>query len=342
MKKIIASLFITTLVLSSNSCSSDVSQINTNNQNNLVTAQSSNLKDSVYPFEVKKDFLPLYNQTQWTYDIFDKDNKFITSVTKSLDVSNENSLELDSKDNYYVVALKKTYSNPDIAKDSEPFEFIRRRDNQLAYGRLDDITYYPEGGRSTRSYDPHQFRPYANFTNKLESITVKAGTFQCVKSEFTLKLDKYTIWYAQGIGEVKRIKEGYFSSFRYELSKYDSISKVFVLNKEIIALKDVSTSIINKANEFKNQYLQLNKLPANLFDIKSSSSSISDIRIIRDNYKKVYEITYVTKNDKDNVSLLVSLDNSNSVTNLSVSSDNNGKPIYQGKIVDKLPTLEKK
>src|SRR5438128_1029574 len=71
--------------------------------------QSQNVKASIYPFDVQKDFFPLYNTSNWKYDVFDKDNKLVTTLNKTLDVTNEFSLDHDIKNNYYVTALKKTY-----------------------------------------------------------------------------------------------------------------------------------------------------------------------------------------------------------------------------------------
>ncbi len=344
MKKL-SKMFVSSLILLSfSSCSSSVNTTDViNNQN--VNIQTNQTKEDIYPFELNEDFFPLYNATQWKYDIFDtKTNKLVTTLTKTLDASNESSLEHDKKNNYYLIGLKKSYSTD--VKDTEAFEFIRRRANQLAFGKIDDLTYYPDKQKDniSKTYNPYDFRAFSDFSSsKLETVKVKAGTFQCIKSEFTLKLDKYTIWYAKGIGEVKRIKQGYFNGFRFELSEYNNTAKQFVLSKQTISLRDLSTDIQAKANAVKDQFLKLNGLPNDIFLLKSSSTILIENRVLKDNYKKTYQIHYVNKSlaSKENVTLVVYMSFDGSVKHIIVAGEENAKPIYQGKIVDKLPLINK-
>lgn len=345
MKKL-EKIFVSSIILFTiNACSNTTSPNLIDNQAQTVNAQSET-RDSVYPFEVTKDFYPLYNTTQWKYDVFDsKSNKLVTSVTKTLDVSNENSLELDKKNNYYLVALKKSYSDASI-KDPEAYEFIRRRNNQLAFGKLDDLTYYPEKQKAypSKTYNAYDFRPYSDFSSsKLETVKVKAGTFQCLKSEFTLKLDKYTIWYAKGVGEVKRLKEGYFNGYRYELSEYSNAAKQFVLNKEVIGVKDLATDLQNKANAIRDEFIKINNLPSDLFSMKTNNTISVENKVVKDNYKKNFEISYINRSlsSKDNVTLVINAGTDGMIRNVAVIGDNNGKPTYQGKVTDKLPLIKK-
>jgi hypothetical protein len=282
---------------------------------------------------------------QWKYDVYDtKSNKFITSVTKTLDVSNESSLEVDKKNNYYLVALKKSYSDPSI-KDPETYEFIRRRNNQLAFGKLDDITYYPDKQNSiSKGFNAYEFRPYSDFSStKLESVKVKAGTFQCIKSEFTLKLNKYTIWYAKGVGEVKRIKEGYLNGFRYELSEYNNAAKQFVLAKEVVTLKDLPTELQTKVNTLKDDFIKINDLPNDLFTIKSNNTIFVENKVTKNNYKKMYEISFINKSlaSKDNVNLNIDASIDGKIVNVNVVGENSDKATYKGKTIEKLPLIKK-
>jgi hypothetical protein len=311
----------------------------------IISAEST--KDTIYPFETQKDFFPLYNTSTWKYDIYnEKDNKFITSLTKTLDVANEDSLDHDKTNNYFVVSLKKSYANPLAFKDKEPYEYFRRRDNQLAYGKLDNLAYYPGNVKTNAkrgSYDPYLFRPFSAFpTSKLETVTVKAGTFQCVKSEFTLGLDSYTIWYAKGIGEVKRIRDtSGFYTYRYELSEFNNSNKQFLLSKEVISISDLPSTIKEKTALIKNEYLKINELPANLFDLKPSNSIFVDVRVLKHNREGVYEVVYINKSlvSKDNVNFSVLVGQDTTVKNISAFGENQSKPVYNGKIVDKLPSL---
>jgi hypothetical protein len=344
MKRLTPLILASVLMLSLVACGTDI-------QRNLAPAEQTNTfaentKDTVYPFDIQKDFFPLYNPTSWKYEIYDqKTNKYITSLTKTLDVNNENSLDLDNKNNYFVVSLKKSYATPGVFKDKEPYEYFRRRDNQLAYDRTDNLAYYPGKTKtSSRSgYDPYQFRPFSNFAaNKLETVTVKAGTFQCLKSEFTLGLDSYTIWFAKGVGEVKRIRDtSGFYTYRYELSEFNNSNKQFVLSKEFITISDLPATVKEKASFIKNEYLKINELPADLFDGKPSSSIFVDIRVLRHNRENSYEIVYVNKSliSKDNVNFTVLLANDMTIKNMAAFGENQEKPVYKGKIVDKLPTL---
>lgn len=309
-------------------------------QDQNVTAQS---KSSLYPFDINKDFYPLYNSTNWKYDVYDsKSNKFITSVTKTLDVANESSLELDKKNNYYLVALKKSYSDPSI-KDPETYEFIRRRNNQLAFGKLDDLTYYPEQ-KSKNGFNPLEFRPFVNFdSKKLETVKVKAGTFQCIKTEFTLKMDKYTIWYAKGVGEVKRLKEGYFNGFRYELSEHNNSAQQFVLTRELLSLNEVPAKIVEKVNTIKNDFIKLNELPSDVFTIKNTSIFVEN-RVVKDNNKKLFHITFTNKglSSKDNINLIIDTSFEGSIMNVMIEGENNStKATYKGKVIDKLPLIKR-
>lgn len=344
MKKL-STMFVSSLILLAVSgCSSSVTSPQINLEQ-AVNAQSTQTKADIYPFEVNKDFFPLYNATQWKYDVYDKSNKLVTTMTKVLDVSNEKSLEVDKPNNFYLVALKQSFSNSEI-KITEPYEYIRRRNNQLAYGKVDDITYYPDKQKSNpnKAYNPYEFRAFSDFSSsKLETIKVKAGTFQCIKSEFTLKLDKYTIWYAKGVGEVKRLKEGYFNGYRYELSEYNNTVKQFVLNREAMTVKDLPADIQTKSNAVKDQFLKLNSLPADVFSVKTSASIFVENKVVKDNYKKNYEISYINKSlsNKDNITLIVNISTDGTIKDVYVSDDNNGKPTYQGKVVDKLPLINK-
>lgn len=343
MKKL-GKLIAVSCLLVINACSGVTSPNNYTTQDQTVTAQAQS-KDSVYPFEVNKDFYPLYNSTSWKYDVYDvKSNKLITSVKKTLDVSNEASLELDKKNNYYVVALKKSYSDPTI-KDPEVYEFIRRRNNQLAFGKLDDLTYYPEKQKSSNAFNPLDFRAFVDFgSKKTETVKVKAGTFECIKTEFTLKMDKYTIWYAKGVGEVKRLKEGYFNGFKYELSEYSNAAKQFVLTKEVLPLTEVPTKIIEKINVIKNDFIKVNELPNDIFTMKNTSIFV-DIKALKDNNKKIYEITFTNRglSSKDNVNLIITTSLEGSVLNVMITGENNSlKATYKGKVIDKLPLIIKK
>ena len=344
MKRLNTVLLSSVFILSLVACGTNTSNLPSSDR---VNSLSVNTKDSVYPFELQKDFFPLYNASTWKYDIYDKDNKLVTNVTKTLDVNNEDSLDFDKKNNYYVVSLKKTYANPTAIKDKDPFEYFRRRDNQLAYGKMDNLYYYPGKAKAEKgSYDPYLFRPFSTFpTSKLETVTVKAGTFQCVKSEFSIApLDKYTIWYAKGVGEVKRIYDrSGFSTFRFELTEFSNTEKQFLLKKEIISLKELPASLTSKTNMVKNEYLKINELPLDLFEIQSSSSIYTDIIVFHDNSKNTFDINFVNKSliSKDNINLHVSLSSDAGVKNISVFGENQGKPIYKGKVVDKLPVIKK-
>lgn len=302
-------------------------------------------KNSAYPFDTQKDFFPLYNASSWSYDVYDKEKKLVTTLTKTLDVMNENSLDMDKKNNYYVVALKKTYSNPEV-KDKEPYEFLRRRDTQIAYGKYDNIGYYPDNRKNvTNGFDPNAFRPFINFQKaKTEKITVKAGTFDCLKAEFSIApLDKYTIWYAKGIGEVKRIVDSSgFRSYTYELSSYN-LSSQFMLRREYLTSDKAPEAVMNLADLIKTDYLTLNELPKDLFERKSGNTLFVEKTIAIDNYKKVYEINFVNRSlvSKDNVNLTIVLNaHDNRVQNLLVTGHNNSKPQYNGKVVDKLPSIK--
>ncbi|MFN8577934.1 MAG: hypothetical protein U0354_13870, partial [Candidatus Sericytochromatia bacterium] len=314
------------------------------NQEQIINAQSQS-KDSIYPFDINKDFYPLYNSTQWKYDVYTtENNKLITSMTKTLDVSNEASLELDKKNNYYIVALKKSYSDPNI-KDPQTYEFIRRRNNQLAFGKFDDLTYYPSKQNSiSKDFDPYNFRAYSDFNSgKLETVKVKAGTFQCIKSEFTLKMDTYTIWYAKGVGEVKRIKQGYTNGFRYELSEYNSSAKQFVLAKETMTLKDLPSDLQTKVNTLKDEFIKINELPNDLFTMKTSNTIFVENKVVKDNYKKQYEISFTNRSlsSKDNVTLIIDCLIDGTVKNVTVVGENNTKATYKGKTIEKLPLIKK-
>ena len=312
---------------------------------NNISALST--KDSAYPFDVNKDFFPLYNQTFWKYDVFNDKNQVISTLTKTLDVSNENSVELDNENKYYVVGFKNEYSNPAAIKDTT-YDYFRRKDNQVAYGKTDNLTYYPDPKSKNvavnSSYDPYQFRPFVIFNNpKLEQVKVKAGTFQCVKSEFTLGLDKYIIWHAKGIGEVKRIKESLKGTFRFELSEYNNTVKQFAIRKETLEFKNLPANISSKAIQMKADYLRVNQLPENLFEGVSSSSILIQKTATFDHYTKTYEIRFINKSiiSKNNVNLLISSDKEGNIKGVNAFGENNDKPMYNGKVVDKLPAIIK-
>jgi Tfp pilus assembly protein PilP len=61
MKKLEKLFALSSLLLVISACSSTTSPDLTLNQEQTVTAQS---KESVYPFEVNKDFYPLYNSME--------------------------------------------------------------------------------------------------------------------------------------------------------------------------------------------------------------------------------------------------------------------------------------
>lgn len=334
MKKTL-SLILPSIVLSIvTACSNQ--QIIQTDVNELTTISSSNsLKTSAYPFDVNKDFFPLYDQSFWKYEVFDSKNKLVSTLTKTLNAtSNESSIELDNKNKYYVTIMKKEYSNQEV-KDKTTYEYLRRRDNQLAYGKFDNLTYYPS---SNKSFDPYDFRPFIKFeSNKLETVKVKAGSFQCLKTEFTLGMDKYTIWYAKGVGEVKRVKEGYFDSYTYSLSEYSNTSKQFVIRKENLDFNKLPKNIIEKCESVKSSYLKINQLPADLFESKVLVPKTA----YNDFVKNVFEITYSNRGIslKEVVTLKVLVDKDGNIKDMLVSGDGVEKPTYNGKLVDKLPTL---
>jgi len=300
-------------------------------------------KDTVYPFDNQKDFFPLYNTSSWNYEVYDQEKKLVTTLTKTLDVQNENSLDFDKKNNYYIVSLKKNYANQQI-KDREPFEYLRRRENQIAYGKYDQLGLYLDKKNDSNAYDPYKFRAFVDFQKaKTEKITVKAGTFDCLKAEFAIApLDKYTIWYAKGIGEVKRIVDSSgFRSYTYELSSYN-LSAQFMLRREYLTNDRLPENILKLADEVKSNYLTLNELPKDLFERKSNNTIFVEKNIAIDNYKKVYELSFINRSlvSKDNINLTLVLNVAdNAIQNLSVTGQNKAKPIYNGKIVDKLPTI---
>lgn len=301
----------------------------------------SNLKADVYPFDVKKDFYPLYEGSNWKYEIFDKNKKLLGTSTKSVNSNSLDSIESDKKNNYFIISMKKD-QNVNTNEKSE-FEQIRRQGNKLAFGRYDNPLYYPSGSEKiTKAFDPYLFRPFVDFAanNKTETIKVKAGTFQCVKTEFTINLDAFTIWYAKDIGEIKRIKESsYGNYFNYELSEYNLPSKNFVIKKDSLSLDKIPTNIKYKAELAKKEYLKINQLPEGLFD-SSSFLGFATAYVSHDNIKNLYDISYVSKSlaGKDNVRLQLSLDHESNIKNMSTLNENNEKSTYKGTVVDKIPT----
>jgi hypothetical protein len=126
------------------------------------------------------------------------------------------------------------------------------------------------------------------------------------------------------------------------LAEFNNSEKQFLLKKEVISIKELPASITTKTNQVKSEYLKLNELPADLFEIQSSSSIYTEITAVHDNSKNTYDIHFVNKSlaSKDNVNLHVSLASDASIKNLSVFGENQGKPTYKGKVVDKLPVIK--
>jgi len=324
------------------SCS-DLNISNTNINEQLLSSQS---KSDLYPFDINKDFFPLYENSYWKYDIYDSSKNLLSTLTKILTYQKGESITLDSRNKYYISSFYKSYSNPQSVKDKDGFDFIRRRENKLAFGKVDSINYYPQGIKNNSLIDLNAFRPFINFDkSKTEKITVKAGTFDCVKARFDIvPLDSYTVWYAKGIGEIKRVRDGSgIYNFTYELSEYSLGEKKFFIKNEKMDFNSLPKTLIEKANLMKNDYIKLNQLPENLFDIKSDSSIFVDKYAIKDNVTKNYEIYFQNKslNSKDNINLLINVDLEFNIKSISVNGENNNKPTYKGKIVDKLPTLVK-
>lgn len=318
-------------------------------QENLIeqtqkTSIQSTLKTDVYPFDTQKDFFPMYDKSTWKYDITDQNKKTIGTITKSIDSNNNESTEVDKKNNYYIISIKKLQTVD--TKEKGEFEILRRKGSQLSFGKYDLPLYYPEGSVKTPSkdaYNPYNFRPFIDFSkaSKLETIKVKAGTFQCIKTEFTVNMDKYTMWFAKDVGEVKRIKEqSYFNTYTYELSEYTNQVKAFVLKKEVLDMNSLSQNLKDKANLVKKEYLKLNNLPENLFE-SSNFLGFSAIYVSYDNIKDVFDISYISKSPlgKDNIRLSVSLDKDSNIKSISTLNENNEKSVYKGNFVDKLPTL---
>lgn len=286
----------------------------------------------------------MYDKSSWKYDITDQNKKVLGTVTRQIDSDNADSTEIDKKNNYYTISIKRVQT-VDIKEKGE-FEMLRRKGTQLSFGKYDLPLYYPEGSVKTPSkdsYNPYNFRPFIDFSkdNKLETIKVKAGTFQCIKTEFTVNMDKYTMWFAKDVGEVKRIKEqNYFNTYTYELSEYNNTAKVFVLKKEVLDIKSVPTSLKEKADLVKKEYLKINNLPENLFESNNFLGFVA-IYVSHDNIKDIYDISYISKSPlgKDNIKLSVSMDKDSNIKNLSTLNENNEKSVYKGNFVDKLPTL---
>lgn len=329
------SLILSTVILSAVTACGVTQQNTPIDISNVSSTSSSSIKETTYPFDVNKDFFPLYNQSYWKYEVFDSKNKLISTLTKTLDATNnESSIEIDNKNKYYVTVMKKEYSNTEV-KDKATYEYIRRKDNQLAFGKFDNLTYYPSKG----SFDPYAFRPYIKFeSNKLETVKVKAGSFQCLKTEFTLGMDKYTIWYAKGIGEVKRVKEEYFNSYTYALSEYsNSTAKQFVIRKENIDFDKLPKNVVEKAESAKVSYLKINQLPSDLFETKVLTPKVA----YNDFVKNAYEINYSNRGIslKEVLTLKVLVDKDGNIKDMVVTGDGAEKPTYNGKLVDKLPTL---
>lgn len=325
------------------SCS-NFNQVEVNNVSEEIISSQS--KSDIYPFDVNKDFFPLYESSYWKYDVYDNAKNLVSTLTKTLSSQKGESITLDSRNKYYVTSFHKTYSNASSVKDKDGFDFIRRQDNKLAFGRVDSINYYPQGVKTNSLIDLSAFRPFISFDKtKTEKITVKAGTFDCVKARFDIApLDAYTIWYAKGIGEIKRIRDGSgMYTYTYELSEYSLGSKQFFVRTEKMNFNDLSKTLIEKANIMKTDYIKLNQLPENLFDIKPSSSISVDKYAIKNNVNKTYEVYFQNKSimSKDDVNLVISFDLDFNVKNISVNGENNSKAVYKGKIVDKLPTLKK-
>ncbi|GIW21244.1 MAG: hypothetical protein KatS3mg068_0251 [Candidatus Sericytochromatia bacterium] len=191
----------------------------------------------------------------------------VSTLTKTLSYQKGESITLDNRNKYYISSFYKSYSNSSAVKDKDGFDFIRRQDNKLAFGKVDSINYYPQGIKNNSLIDLNAFRPFINFDKaKTEKITVKAGTFDCIKARFDIApLDAYTIWYAKGIGEVKRIRDGSgIYTFTYELTEYSLGEKKFFIKDEKMDISSLPKTLVEKANAIKLEYIKLNQLPEKL------------------------------------------------------------------------------
>jgi len=318
-------------------------ELDKNINNKLSSIQS---KSNVYPFDINKDFFPLYEDSYWKYNIYDNSGNLVNTLTKTLSSSKGESITLDNINKYYITSFHKTYSNnASSVKDKEGFDYIRRQNNKLAFGKFDSINYYPQGIKPNNLIDLNAFRPFIDFDkSKTEKVTVKAGTFDCIKAKFDIApLDSYTIWYAKGIGEVKRIRDGSgIYKFTYELIKYSLGNKQFFVRNEKMNFNNISKTLIEKANNIKNDYIKLNQLPSDLFDVKNDSSVLVDKYVIKNNVNDTYEIYFQNKSvfSKNDINLVITFDLEFNIKDILVSGENNSKPIYKGKIVDKIPSLK--
>ncbi|MFN8674195.1 MAG: hypothetical protein U0457_19195 [Candidatus Sericytochromatia bacterium] len=338
MKKLVSLFTLSVFSISVLACQNSQ---NINNLEKNTEIQSSIKKDSAYPFDSKSDYYPLYEGSSWKYEVFDKSKKSIGLTTRTINSNNSDSIEFDKKNNYFIVSNKREQNF--TTNEKTEFEQIRRKGNQLAFGKYDSPVYYPSNEKSSKAFNPNDFRPFIDFSknNKTETIKVKAGTFECIKAEFTINLDAYTIWYAKNIGEVKRIRESnYTSYYSYELSEYNQGAKNFVIKKEALDFNSLPDIIKTKAELAKKEYLKMNNLPEKLFDSSSFLGFIST-NVSHDNLKNLYDISFISKSltKKDNVRLLVSFDHEANIKNMSTLNENNEKSTYNGSVVDKIPTL---
>lgn len=320
------------------------SDLNISYNNEQIT--SFQLRNDLYPFDINKDFFPLYENSYWKYDVYDSSKNLVSTLTKTLSYQKGESITLDNRNKYYISSFYKSYSNSSAVKDKDGFDFIRRQDNKLAFGKVDSINYYPQGIKNNSLIDLNAFRPFINFDKaKTEKITVKAGTFDCIKARFDIApLDAYTIWYAKGIGEVKRIRDGSgIYTFTYELTEYSLGEKKFFIKDEKMDISSLPKTLVEKANAIKLEYIKLNQLPENLFDVKSDSYVFVDKYAIKNNITKSYQVYFQNKsfNSKDDINLVLNFDLDFNIKNISVNGENNSKAIYKGKIVDKLPSIVK-